>query len=340
MSAAPTAAASSTAAPHTGKGYLQPDLLAPLPQTDTTLDGLSIFGGIAGPQFGHLVTPPLGRLTACDRYPEARLVFISEQIGFQSLPGYFLDLLASLGIRNPVQLICTSTRCDELIVPMDLCNLERRPSVANAYRRWLERFRGPPDGPSEDLYVSRSALGPDLGQFLEETVLETALRRNGYAIFHPETASIEEQIRRYRTARRVIFADGSAAHLWSLFARLDSRAAVILRRPLFRHFQAWFRTVGCSQPEFLDFGLPDLSSPGQPGATVGVLDMPAVWAALRDTGFHDDPGAIGTPRDRLERWLSHTSEGRGRVSPPDFPLDARSLDLVAARRRFSLRGAA
>ncbi|WP_160147723.1 glycosyltransferase 61 family protein [Tabrizicola flagellatus] len=327
---------------HGGSSYrnrlLQPDTTAPLPQPAATLDGLSIFGGIAGPQFGHLVTQSLGRLTACDRFPEARLVFIAEQIGFDALPGYFLELLAHLGIRNPVQLVGASTRCEALILPQDLCNLERRPCVATAYRRWLDRFRGQPDASGgEDLYVSRGALGLDLGQFLEENVLETALRRNGYSIFHPETVPIGEQIRRYRAARRIIFADGSAAHLWSLFARPDSRAAVILRRPPYRHFQAWFRSAGSPKPVFLDFGLADLSSPGRPGATVGVLDMPAVWAALRDGGFHDDPQPVGTPRDRLTGWLSASGERTGRIPRPDLALDARSLALIAARRRFTLR---
>ncbi|MFN4191536.1 MAG: glycosyltransferase 61 family protein [Tabrizicola sp.] len=319
--------------------YLQPDVTAPLPEPVGTLDGLSIFGGIVGPEFGHMVTQSLGRVMACDRLPDARLVFISEQIGFRSLPAYFLDLLASLGVRNPVQLVCASTRCEELIVPMDLCNLERRPCVSTAYRRRLERFRGTPDGTvGEDLYVSRSALGLELGQFLEETVLETALRRNGYVVFHPERASIGEQIQRYRSARRIVFADGSAAHLWSFFARPDSQAAVILRRAPYRHFQAWFRSAGCPKPDFLDFGLADLSSPGKPGATVGVLDMPAVWAALRDKGFHDDPKAIGTPREALTSWLARHGDSTGRISRPDFSLDARSLDLIAARRRFALRG--
>ncbi|MFN3576717.1 MAG: glycosyltransferase 61 family protein [Tabrizicola sp.] len=327
---------------HGGSSYrnrfLQPDVTAPLPRPAATLDGLTIFGGIAGPQFGHLVTQSLGRLTACDRFPEARLVFLSEQIGFEALPGYFLELLASLGIRNPVQLVAASTRCEALILPPDLCNLERRPCVATAYRRWLERFRGPPDAATgEDLYVSRGALGLDLGQFLEESVLETALRRNGYAIFHPETVPIGEQIRRYRAARRVIFADGSAAHLWSLFARPDSQAAVILRRPPYRHFQAWFRSAGSPKPGFLDFGIADLSSPGRPGATVGVLDMPAVWAALRAMGFHDDPQPVGTPRDRLTGWLSAAGERTGRIPRPDLPFDPRSRALIAARRRFTLR---
>ncbi|MFN3280151.1 MAG: hypothetical protein ACK40I_00540 [Tabrizicola sp.] len=145
--------------------------------------------------------------------------------------------------------------------------MERRPCVATAYRRWLERFRGQTDASTgEDLYVSRGALGSDMGQFLEESVLEADLGRNGYAIFHPETVPIGEQIRRDRRGARHAFGLGRPA-----------RRRLPRRPPAGRH-------------------------------------------AARSAG-----------------WLSPSGARTGRIPRPDLPLDPRSLDLIAARRRFTLR---
>lgn len=41
----------------------------PMPDPEQWLDGLSIFGGLVGPQFGHMVTQSLGRLSICSRFP-------------------------------------------------------------------------------------------------------------------------------------------------------------------------------------------------------------------------------------------------------------------------------
>lgn len=310
-----------------------------VPETRHRLEGLSIFGGLVGPQFGHMVTQSLGRLSICARFPQTRVVFLAEQLGFQLLPDYFIALLRAVGVTNPVQLVSASTRCDQLLIAPDLCNLQRRPCVTPAFLNWLQVSRPADDpGQGDDLYVSRSALSLAHGQFLQETELEAALVRNGYDIFHPEQASIPEQIARYRKARRILFADGSAAHLWSFYARPEAKVAIILRRPPSSTFRAWFRSAGCPRPRYLDFGIADFRNRRDIETRgVGLLDLPALWEALRDQGFHDDPGAIGIPRDQVLQWLAGLHGHFGRIPTPDFPLDPRSLALISKRRRISLR---
>ena len=306
------------------------------------LSGTSIFGGVVGPQFGHMVTQSLGRIWMADQAPEARLVFLAANLGFAELPGYFIDLLRSFGVRNPVELVTAPVVCDRLLIGPDLCNLEHRPCVSPAFHAWRAQHKAAlPKDKLIDLYVSRSGLSLDHGQFLQETVLEAALEANGYTLFRPEQASIAVQIDTYLRARRVIFADGSAAHLWSCFARPDALATVLLRRPVDRHFAAWFRYADCPLPSYLDFGLADIFRRGEgPRRSVGVLDLQGVWRALRESGFHEDTHDIGSDRTEIAAWLSGLEGHKGRLPDPPFPLDPRSQALIALRTRIHLRESA
>ncbi|MFC3119099.1 glycosyltransferase 61 family protein [Jhaorihella thermophila] len=85
-----------------------------------------------------------------------------------------------------------------------------------------------PDGP-ERLYVSRSALGLGKG-LLGEELLESLLEREGYEIFHPQKHPMQTQIARYKAARQIVAADGSALHLYAMVGRADQRVAMISRR--------------------------------------------------------------------------------------------------------------
>jgi len=314
-----------------GAGILHTDL--------PRLPGTSIFAGVVGPQFGHMVTQSLGRLWMAELDPEARLVFLSANLGFVALPGYFVDLLRSLRIRNPVELINAPVICDRLLLGPDQCNLQLRPCMTPFFHDWCAGRRPTvPSGEPLDLYVSRSGLSLDHGQYLQETLLEAALEANGFTIFRPEKVPIPVQIDTYLRARRLIFADGSAAHLWSRFARPQAQSAILLRRPLGRHFAAWFRSTDCPQPEYLDFGMADIFRRGEGGGrSVGLLDMQGLWRALRLKGFHADQQDIGPPRGAVAAWLSGLIAHKGRLPVPPFPLDPRSDALMALRTRINVR---
>lgn len=295
--------------------------------------GRCIYGGVIGPGFGHLLTQSTGRLWLCDLYPEAPLLFVSSRHGLTSIPAYFEQVLRALGITNPIELVCQPLCVEELILGEELCNLHRRPSVMPGFPDWLRAHR-----PAADieaglrLYVSRASLGLTNGQFLQETVLETFLQQQGYRIIHPETLSIADQMRAYGSAEKLVFADGSASHLWSLIARPEQQAAMILRRPLDSHIARWFKGLPDVRLDYLDTRLADFSRLGGPSNTsVALLDLQALGAALHRLGFLATAEAIGPPRVVLDAWLARIARGRSplRSAPPE--LDDRSRQLIRRR---------
>lgn len=91
-----------------------------------------------------------------------------------------------------------------------------------------------PDGrsaPAPRVYVTRSGLPIHLGRLIGDVVLDPLLEEAGYRMFHPERATIAEQIRLYSQARDLIFMDGSSLYvLWLAKMLPGTRVRVILRR--------------------------------------------------------------------------------------------------------------
>ena len=313
----------------------------PAPVGLARLPGLSVFGGVLGRDFGHVVTQSIGRLWAGSLAPGAPILFLPETLEVTGIPAYFADLARGLGVSNDLRLVTTATLCNRLLVPEDICNLEHRPSASRFFVDWLAQIRARPDRSAAGtgrVYVSRSGLDLTKGQFLQEAAVEQALAANGYLVFHPEDHPVARQIEVYQSARHLIFADGSAAHLWSLVARPGQAAAVILRRPLDRPFERWFRSFGRARPAFVDGRIADLTRRGEgPQRSVAILDLGAVWADLLALGFHDDRQSIGIDRARLEAWaLSRAPEAPDPGTSP-MSLDSRSQQILAGCRHVRLR---
>jgi hypothetical protein len=309
-------------------------------EPQSRIGGTAILGGVASAHFGHLLTQSLGRMWAAALAPEAPILFLPESAGFTALPDYFIELVRSFGIRNDLRLLHRTTHCDRLILPQDICNLMHRPAASPWFRAWLETRR--PILPGVDssalVYASRSNLGLQNGQYLQEAALEAALSSNGYRIYHPQDHTIQHQIETYASAQRLIFADGSAAHLWSFVARPEQNVAIILRRPRDRYFARWFRGLDCPPPAFIDCGLADFRRRGDgPARSITLLDLDAVWRELRTLGYHRDHRQIGPPCADLEAWIATLSPRFASLGSPPMPLDDLSLRLLAMRRHVAMR---
>ena len=60
-----------------------------------------------------------------------------------------------------------------------------------------------------------------------EPYLEDVLRRSWVRVLRPETVPLAEQLRNYRAATDIVFAEGSALHALQLLGRVDADVAVL-----------------------------------------------------------------------------------------------------------------
>lgn len=206
-----------------------------MPDQAEKLAGRWLWGGVLWVHFGHFLVESTARLWALNglEAPVDGVLFIPKRPkagdmtrGFQRA---FVDQLAP---DLPIKVATEPVEVEELVVPGQGFGLGRITAGTPAFRAAIhDRFGREiePNGPDR-LYVSRSALGLGKGGLLGEEKMEALLADHGYETFHPQQHSIEEQLARYKAARQIIAADGSAVHLYAMVGRADQDVAIVLRR--------------------------------------------------------------------------------------------------------------
>lgn len=210
------------------------DRRAPVPADH--LAGNWLFAGDYWTHFGHFLFESLARLWA---YPALRdqidgVVFLDPRgSGVVSDDRFQRQLLNLLGVDLPVRLLAASTTIDRLIVPRAGCGMGPLSPGIPAFRRFIQgALRQVPARTDADrVYISRSGYGLRRGGILGEDHLETALAAEGYLIWSPEAATLEDQIATYLGARQIIGPDSSALHLFGFLGTSAQDLAIVLRRP-------------------------------------------------------------------------------------------------------------
>jgi hypothetical protein len=207
---------------------------APVSEPDF-LAGRWLWGGVLWAHFGHFLVESTSRLWALDALdaPVDGVLFVPKRpkVG-DSLRGFQTDFVSLMAADTPIRVATVPTRVEHLVVPGQGFGLGRLTAGTPRFRAAIHRSFASnvaPDGP-EKIYISRSALGLGKGGLLGEEHLEELLRAEGYEIFHPERHDIATQIARYKAARKVVAADGSALHLYAMVGKPDQSVAMILRR--------------------------------------------------------------------------------------------------------------
>jgi hypothetical protein len=195
------------------------------------------WGGGIDHQFGHQIADFSTRLlpTMLAR-PELPIAFSAKpESGYHTLattPDFFRAILAWFGLPpERLHLVNEPTTVGELFVAPQAEQLEG-PGPSAAYLDALdenaERRLGPPPPRDESaLYVSRAGMS---AHFAGELELERALAAAGVRVLRPETMPLPDQIRAYRTSRRIVFAEGSAVHTLQLLGRIPADVGVLVRR--------------------------------------------------------------------------------------------------------------
>lgn len=193
-----------------------------------------LFAGLAAKQFGHVILNSLGRLWALEHLPpETQVMFLPMRRARLTFYPALTPMLRLAGVRQKPLLHRGPTRYRQIYTATDLFG-ERYGGVASPeFKAWFCR-KLPPRGPIETglkVYVTRSQLGASVGRFCNEDHLEKLLAADGYQIVAPEQHGLNNQARLFQRAEKLVFAEGSALHLYGLVQREGQSVAVIQRRP-------------------------------------------------------------------------------------------------------------
>lgn len=208
----------------------------PRPSSKTPhLLGPALFAGTVDKQFGFILLNSLGRLPALAALPAATtLVYAAKPQKRQHEYGFVPRILQGFGVNNPVIVIEGPLRMTTLFTAPELFGECHGGRGDAAFYDWIDRqvAPSPPPDPEDRIYVTRRGLGPRAGRYACEDHLERLLAAEGYRIYAPEAHALEHQIATFRRAGRLIFAEGSALHLFALLRRPGQLSAVIHRREL------------------------------------------------------------------------------------------------------------
>ncbi|MEM7526039.1 MAG: glycosyltransferase 61 family protein, partial [Pseudomonadota bacterium] len=200
---------------------------------DDVADGpaLSVYAGMAPDQFGHVILRSLGRLWAADDLPaETPLLF---QARARPATIVFLrPILDLLGVPNPILFYAAPIRLPRVIVPNDQFGEAYGGLAAPRFKDWIAE-RLPATAPitsGRKVYLTRTAMGRNMGRTACEEVLEENLLAEGYEIIAPETLSLSAQVELYQSAETLLFAESSALHLYGLVKRPGQKVGVVARR--------------------------------------------------------------------------------------------------------------
>ncbi|MDX2483467.1 MAG: glycosyltransferase 61 family protein [Pseudodonghicola sp.] len=206
-------------------------------QVETRLSGRWLWGGVLWAHFGHFLVESSSRLWALDALdtPVDGILFIPKRpsVG-ETVRGFQRDFIDMFAPGLPIRVATDPMQVEELVVPGQGFGLGKITTGTQKFRDAIHRGFArdvKPEGPDK-IYISRSKLGLGKGGLLGEERLEQLLQAEGYEIFHPQSHDIATQLARYKAAKQVIAADGSALHLFAMVGRADQPVAMILRRRL------------------------------------------------------------------------------------------------------------
>ncbi len=293
----------------------QPDPAPVAPEA--RLDGLHLWCGLINNlHFGHFISESLARLWALDtiRTPDS-LVFFTR-LPAQPLPGWARGVIEMLAPGIALTQLRAPARVERLVVPdsLSLPSGVMRGEPLN--RDFLHRRLLPPDARidalwqgvppgARKLYVSRARLASE-AQILHEDRIEALMAQEGYRILYPETETLADQLALYRGADRLVFAEGSALHVYALVCRPDQKLFTIWRRKTaYGGFANQIRSFGGPEVQgsihIRDVLVPR-DAPQALARAHGIPDLPSLSAELQREGFISAAG-WAQPDALSTRWL-------------------------------------
>ncbi|MFN3722546.1 MAG: glycosyltransferase 61 family protein [Paracoccaceae bacterium] len=195
--------------------------------------GPALFAGSVDKQFGFVLLNSLGRLWALQDLPaQTTIVYVAKPLAKSPDYAFVPMILRGLGLNNPIIITQDALRFEMLHTAEERFGESLGGRGQPAFYDWIDRCWPATETPDPDrrIYVTRSGLGAATGRYACEDHLEALLRAEGYVIYRPEAHSLTHQVQTFQAAGKLIFAEGSALHLFALIRRPGQISAVIHRR--------------------------------------------------------------------------------------------------------------
>ncbi|QJR80831.1 glycosyltransferase family 61 protein [Alteromonas pelagimontana] len=215
------------------------------------LKGNFLYGGPLIIPFGHFLAESIHRCWAYEYITKTQKTGIDAVIlqpgiqnrrwfhnrTYRSLPPYIRDTFNYLGIpEKKILLQYKNVIVENLAVPEQASYFRPIEPIKAPYLDFLSRCEKNSNVQTDEnlpkkLYVSRQAFRYR-GAFAGEAYIESFLSNKGYHILRPENHSLLDQLRFYKSADTIIFAEGGGIHMLELLGKLAANVYVINRRPL------------------------------------------------------------------------------------------------------------
>lgn len=275
-------------------------------QPSAFMPGTHLYGGLLkNEHFGHFVAESLARLWATQITSPASVIFYPRDRDLK-VPDFVQETLDCISPKLSMHIVREPTQVERLIVPEQICHpgigfASGHPLLKQAFSGMAAIDQNLP----RRMYVSRSRLSGNEGGFLGEPYVEQRLKDEGYVIFHPQTATIRDQLAAYVAADQLIFAEGSALHLYALVGRPQQRVFIIRRRPMGVVFDWQLASFGArplsGSSHILGFFIPEHDGADLLRAQAK-LDMASLAAELGEEGFISNSDWSWQPPDEPGVW--------------------------------------
>jgi hypothetical protein len=279
-------------------------------------DGHHVFGGLLhNGHFGHFIAESLARLWAFDHLDAkySSVVFYLRQTHLP-VAGFVSETLEILIPNIETQIVRVPTEFEVLAVPQELKKgsyIVGHPLV----KAMCKRLRSRDTGGAKKVYVSRSRLSLGQGGIFYDHLVDEYMQAEGYRVLYPETMSVREQLDAYAAAERLVFADGSALHLYALVANPDQYVFVIWRRGKYGIFNWQVNSFGGppvqGEPCLEQLWVPEDKAPDAAHGKA-VLNFSLLSKQLREAGFITHAPWDELKPSEIEKQLAMVTSKEGR----------------------------
>lgn len=187
------------------------------------VNGEYLFGGYLFAHYGHFLLESLSRIRGMLRYEGLPTVFFSHTKQF---PCWQNAIFGILGPTNKIILAHEPMQFECVVFTEPECILHYH--IADAMMDTMGRYVCRGDASGKNVWLSRRQCPG--GGLTNEAVIEDALSRRGWEIYHPQDHSVAQQVEVLAGARNVAGLDGSAFYTLLLARTVASNVLVISRR--------------------------------------------------------------------------------------------------------------